>query len=210
MGIPMKRQAVTALSALALSGCSVYREATQPLPNTAASWRSIVTEGDRLRLRDWHKAWDEALPAARAANPQAIAGEPELFDPDRALGAALPPPGPYRCRTFKLGSQSKLTPDFAVSEWFECRLSAQGEVLTFTQTAGQQRPTGILFPDTDARRVFVGALVLGDETAPLRYGLDSARDMIGYVERIGDKRWRLVLPHPHFESKLDVVELIPR
>ena len=34
--------------------------------------------------------------------------------------------------------------------------------------------------------------------------------MAGLVERIGDNRWRLVFPYPHFESTLDVLELVPK
>ncbi|RYD50136.1 MAG: DUF4893 domain-containing protein, partial [Sphingomonadales bacterium] len=26
---------------------------------------------------------------------------------------------------------------------------------------------------------------------------------------IGPRRWRLVLPSPHFESKLDIIDLVP-
>ena len=33
--------------------------------------------------------------------------------------------------------------------------------------------------------------------------------MAGLVERIGDNRWRLVLPAPAYESMLDVIELVP-
>jgi hypothetical protein len=33
--------------------------------------------------------------------------------------------------------------------------------------------------------------------------------MAGVVERIGERRWRLVLPYPAFESTIDIVELIP-
>ena len=77
------------------------------------------------------------------------------------------------------------------------------------KATGSQRPTGLLFPETDTRGVFLGTLVLGDETSPLRYGVDANRDIIGYVDRIGDRRWRLVLPYPRFESLLDVVELVP-
>ena len=33
--------------------------------------------------------------------------------------------------------------------------------------------------------------------------------MIGYVERIGAKRWRVVFPRPRFESIVDVMELVP-
>jgi hypothetical protein len=33
--------------------------------------------------------------------------------------------------------------------------------------------------------------------------------MAGVVERIGERRWRLVLPYPNFESTIDVLELLP-
>jgi hypothetical protein len=33
--------------------------------------------------------------------------------------------------------------------------------------------------------------------------------MVGVVERIGENRWRLVLPYPHFESTIDILELVP-
>ena len=79
----------------------------------------------------------------------------------------------------------------------------------FVKLDTEQRPDGLLYPNTDARAMFVGTLVLGDETAPLRYGVDAKRNMVGYVERIEDKRWRLVFPYPGFESKLDVIELTP-
>jgi hypothetical protein len=57
--------------------------------------------------------------------------------------------------------------------------------------------------------VFLGALSLGDEKASMRYAVDPLRDMAGWVDRVGDKRWRIVLPDPHFESLTDVIELIP-
>ncbi len=74
---------------------------------------------------------------------------------------------------------------------------------------GAQRPRGLIFDDEAARGVFLGTLMLGDETRPLDYGRDAKRDMAGYVERIGDKRWRLVLPQPHFESLFDIIEVTP-
>jgi hypothetical protein len=33
--------------------------------------------------------------------------------------------------------------------------------------------------------------------------------MAGVFERIGERRWRLVFPYPHYESVIDVLELIP-
>jgi hypothetical protein len=50
---------------------------------------------------------------------------------------------------------------------------------------------------------------LGDEKRPMSYGRDANRDMAGLIERIAERRWRVVLPYPRFESVLDVVELVP-
>jgi hypothetical protein len=59
------------------------------------------------------------------------------------------------------------------------------------------------------RRVFLGTLVLGDETRAMQYREDPDRDVAGFIERIGDNRWRLIMPKPQFESQLDVMELVP-
>jgi hypothetical protein len=52
--------------------------------------------------------------------------------------------------------------------------------------------------------------VLGDERRALQYGQDEQRDVAAYVERIGPSRWRLLMPQPHFESRFDVMELVPQ
>jgi hypothetical protein len=75
---------------------------------------------------------------------------------------------------------------------------------------GSQRPIGHLLPDPGERRIFLGTLQLGDETRALEYGRDRERDMAGIVQRIGDNRWRIVFPSPHFESMTDILELVPR
>lgn len=204
-----KTVAAAAVLALGLTGCSVYHEATATRPPPDARWQQVATDADRIRLRQWRRAWDEALPKARAAEPDAIAGNPFLFDPDRALTAPVPPPGRYRCRTYKLAAQSPGMRDFTAYPWFECRVADEGEVTSFHKRTGSQRPTGLIFTDTPSRGIFIGTLVLGDETAPLRYGIDADRDMIGYVERIDTRRWRLVLPRPRFETVLDILELVP-
>ena len=81
--------------------------------------------------------------------------------------------------------------------------------LHFTKLTGSQRPVGTLFPDNGRRMVFLGTLMLGDETRALRYGRDRERNLIGVVERVGPNRWRIAFPYPHFESLLDVIELVP-
>ncbi|UZK65852.1 DUF4893 domain-containing protein [Sphingomonas sp. M1-B02] len=205
----MRTLAVTAALMLGLSGCSVYREATSSRAPAGVHWQQVATTADRERMRNWRRAWDQALPLARKADAKAIAAEPLLFDPDRALPGASPPPGNYRCRSFKLGGVGTAMRDFTAYPWFDCRIADEGEVKSLHKVTGSQRPTGLIFPHSETRVVFLGTLVLGDEHAPLRYGLDANRDMIGYIERVDAKRWRLVLPRPRFESMLDVVELVP-
>ena len=176
-----------------------------------ATWRSMATNGDRERIRRWRAAWTEALPLAKTVDAQTIAADPLLFDPDRALpDGAMPPAGAYRCRVFKLGaSPNGGLRDFTAFPPADCQVEDQGEVRGFAKTSGAQRPVGLLFSEAPARAMFLGTLVLGDETSPLQYSQDANRDMIGYVERIGPTRWRLVFPYPKFESLLDVVELTP-
>jgi hypothetical protein len=158
-------------------------------------------------LRRWRDAWAAALLAARAGGgASVIAGDPALFHPDRTLREPAPPAGGYRCRTFKLGAQGPGGLDFVAYSWFRCRVGADG---SFAKLDGSQRPVGRVFPDSTGRAVFLGTLALGDERQPIKYGRDRDRDMAGWVERVGERRWRIVLPYPRFESLLDVVELVP-
>ncbi len=128
--------------------------------------------------------------------------------PDAALAGGAPPAGRYRCRVFKLGGAGSAMRDFTAYPAFDCVIRDEGSVRSFYKETGSQRPVGLLFPDGD-RTVFLGTLLLGDERAALQYGQDRDRDMAGVLERVGDQRWRLVLPYPRFESLLDVVELVP-
>jgi uncharacterized protein DUF4893 len=93
---------------------------------------------------------------------------------------------------------------------FDCRIRSTGGRTRFAKLTGSQRPIGRLLPYLPDRMVFLGTLQLGDETRALEYGRDQDRDMVGILERIGDRRWRLVFPYPHFESTVDVLELVPK
>ena len=203
------RIAAAALIALSLAGCT--RDGKLQLVEEAPEtrWRMVTTEQDRDRLRNWRKAWVEALPKARAVDAAAIAEQGQLFEPDRALDRAMPPAGDYKCRTFKLGGQRPEMRDFTAYPWFSCRVGSENELQSFAKLDGSQRPMGKLYAESDTRVIFLGALELGDEIIPLTYGQDRKRDMAGYIERIGTARWRLVLPWPTFESQIDVIELIP-
>lgn len=142
---------------------------------------------------------------ALASAGEEIHKDPALFSPDRALPGAEPPPGLYRCRTHKLGGRTGLLP-YVAYPFFRCRVEADG---SFTKLDGSQRPVGRIHRDRAARAVFLGTMLLGDEVRPLRYGRDQRRDLAAWVERVGERRWRMAFPYPHFESTLDLVELVP-
>ena len=173
-------------------------------------WRKVATATDRSRLRGWRTAWMTALAAVRAdGRGAAIDADPTLYDPDRSLPEPAPPAGSYRCRTVKLGRQGAAGLTYVAYGWFACRIDEGGAIDRLEKLTGSQRLTGSLFEDTDARSMFLGTLVLGDERRGLAYGRDTQRDMAGFIERIGERRWRLVLPYPHYESMIDVMEIVP-
>jgi hypothetical protein len=98
--------------------------------------------------------------------------------------------------------------DYVAYPNFACRVAGAGTVQSFAKLTGSQRHVGTIFPDP-LRQVFLGTLVLGDEARAMQYGSDEERNVAGFVERIGPQRWRLVMPRPHFESQVDVMELVP-
>ena len=209
----MPRRLLIALTiAAGLTACTMRHEgpaSAVPL-KPLATWRTVATRDDHVRISDWRKAWVKALAMAKPGHQAEITAEGPLLDPDAALDRPMPPPGEYRCRTIKLGAQNTLTPDYIVFPAARCRIdAANAGTLTFAKVGGAQRPQGRLFPDTSRRAIFLGTLQLGDEPGTLRYGHDKARDLAAIVERIGERRWRMVFPNPHFESTLDVIELVP-
>ena len=172
-------------------------------------WREVATEDDRERLREWRAAFIRSLEQARAAGHAAeVAQEGAVLEPDAALGGAIPN-GEYRCRVIKVGARSEGLLDYITYPAFRCRISQQGNLQHFEKLSGSQRHHGTIYPADQLRPVFLGTMVLGDETIAYQYGRDRERDLAGWVERIGDARWRLVFPYPHYESTLDVIELVP-
>ena len=207
----MRRACLVLCSALALAGCSRSNKA-HPLSSEAAppDWRSIATEDDRGRIRDWRSAWVEALRKAQAAGfGPTITREGVLLQPDAAAEWQDFPDGDYRCRTIKIGGQRQGMLDYIAYPAFKCRVRREDGLISFAKLTGSQRPIGYVLPTAGNRMIFLGTLQLGDEARALEYGRDRERDMAGIVERIGDKRWRLVFPRPHFESMTDILELVP-
>ncbi|MBB3472809.1 DUF4893 domain-containing protein [Sphingomonas sp. BK345] len=205
----MRRTTALALAA-ALFGCG-NSAAPRLIPVAAGSdWRRVATPGDRERLRAWRQTWQRALAAARRTAPEALAAQGALFDYDRALDQPIPPAGSYSCRVYKLGARQPGQLDYVDYPAFACRVVVDERgTVRLEKLTGSQRPTGVIFADNGLRAVFLGVMILGDEARPYPYGREPARDLAGWVERIGPARWRVALPQPAFESLLDVVELVP-
>ncbi|MEO8454505.1 MAG: DUF4893 domain-containing protein [Sphingomicrobium sp.] len=196
--------------ALACSGCSVVEQPQGLIPRWTTAWREVATQDDRDRLRDWRSSFTAALAGARNSGHSAEIGrEGPLLEPDAALGGGPLPNGMYRCRVVKLGAKTLGLLDHVPYAPFTCEVQAERNLHRLSKLGGSQRYVGLIFPGDAMRQVFLGTLVLGDETRALQYGQDETRDVAGYVERVGPHRWRLIIPKPHFESQLDVMELVP-
>jgi hypothetical protein len=175
-----------------------------------AGWERVATDEDQAKIARLDAAWAEALADARKAGfASEIKAEGELLDPAASLPRAAPPPGSYNCRLVKLGAVGG-SRAFTAYKPFFCFVGVNGEQLSITKQTGSRRPGGYLW-DTDktGRLIFLGSEALGTEEIPAAYGEDPARSMAGVFERYGDFRYRLVVPWPRRESKLDVFELIP-
>ena len=195
---------LSVLAVLILAACARI-EATPP----AQTWQALATGSDRQRLRDWRTAFTRALEQARAAGHSAeLAEAGALLEADAAQGGPIPN-GEYRCRVIKVGAKSDGLLNYIAYPAFRCRVSQQGNIQHFDKLSGSQRHHGTIYPADQLRSVFLGTMVLGDETRAYQYGRDPERDLAGWVERIGDRRWRILFPYPHYESTVDVIELIP-
>ncbi|HXS50445.1 MAG TPA: DUF4893 domain-containing protein [Sphingomicrobium sp.] len=205
------RAALLMAALLACSSCSVIEQPSGLIPRWTTAWKEVATDDDRQRLADWRTTFVAALDDAKKAGFSAeIAREGVLLEPDAALGAPAIPDGMFRCRIIKIGAKPESgSRHYASNAPFLCRVKPFRGLDRFNKFGGQQRYVGLIFPGDAVRQVFLGTLVLGDETRALQYGSDELRDVAGYVERIGPGRWRLIMPKPHFESQLDVMELVP-
>lgn len=217
-----RSSALSLFASLALAACASAPPPPPPPPPPAASgeaagsvalrdWRGIVTASDRDRYSRRDAAWSLALQQARRQPGSGdLSGLGDLIDPRAARSSVAPPPGDYRCRTVKLGSQGGEDGlGYVVYGWFACRIEATQRGLKFSKQTGSQRPAGLLFPENDRQMVMLGSLALAEEPPANSYGQRPDRDLIAVLERIGPQRWRLVLPWPQYESNLDLIELVP-
>jgi hypothetical protein len=217
----IRPSALIVLASLVLAACASTPPPPPPPPPGAPGgsggpvalrdWRGIVTAGDRDRYSRREAAWSLALQQARRQRGSGDLGPlGELIDPRAARSPVTPPPGDYRCRTVKLGSQGgEGGLGYVVYGWFACRIEQTPRGLKFSKLTGSQRPSGLLFPENDREMVMLGSMALAAEPPANSYGQRPDRDLIAVLERIGERRWRLVIPWPQVESNLDAIELVP-
>jgi hypothetical protein len=192
-----------------LAGCG-GKDRPASLSKAAVDWRQAATSADHERLRTWRPPSSRPVAKAQGSgNGKAIAAQGTLFEPDLSLAEPMPPPGDYRCRVFKIGANGSAMRDFTVYPFAACRIEAAGGTIRFYKTVGSQRFSGLAYVDGTRRAVFLGTMMLADEQNAIAYGRDVKRDIAGIIQRFGDRRWRMVLPYPRFESLLDVVEIVP-
>jgi len=214
-----------ALAAAALAACATTPPppppppAPPPVPPAPEApvgvvlddWRGVITPADRDRYQRRAAAWTLALEQARRQLGSGdLTALGALIDPDAGRPGVAPPPGAYRCRTVKLGSQGDEGGlGYVVYGWFACRIEQTPAGLKLVKRTGSQRPAGLLFPENDREMVFLGSMALASEPTARSYGQRPERDMVGVLERVGEARWRLVTPWPATESNLDLLELVP-
>lgn len=175
-------------------------------------WREIASPADASALGRLDQAWRLARAEAEEAGfAEQVEALGPLVDPNAGQAGRLQPaPGAYRCRTIKMGSRNGSGLAWVAYPFFRCTVElTPGGDLVLTKATGSQRSRGLLYPDTDRRLVFIGAQAWGSgETGYPAYGQTPERDQVGVFERIGPQRWRLVIPWPKQESKLDILELL--
>lgn len=206
--------ALLGLVALAVAACASTPPPPPPPDSPRAAlrdWRGVITAADRDRHARLDAAWSLALQQARRQRGSGdLRGLGDLIVADARRPSVAPPVGDYRCRTVKLGSQGGEDGlGYVVYGWFACRIEQTPNGLKFSKLTGSQRPSGLLFPEDDRAMILLGSMALAAEPPANSYGQRPDRDMVAVLERIGEARWRLVIPWPRNESNLDLIELVP-
>ncbi|HWK64494.1 MAG TPA: DUF4893 domain-containing protein [Rhizobiaceae bacterium] len=162
----------------------------------------IMTDADKGRLKNYESVRAEALAEAKAGGAPLEVSQLETMLSEPATSFSdFDMTGDWQCRTTKVG---KLAP-LVVYGWFKCRVSDDGSGWMLEKLTGSQRTKGRFFTDSDRRLVYLGSgYVAGEKAKP--YGKGPETDQVGYAFRTGPSEWRIEMPSPHLESKLDILE----
>lgn len=162
----------------------------------------IMTDADKVRLRNYEAVRALALAEAKAGGaPQDIGQLEATFSKPAISFSDFDMTGEWRCRTTKAG---KLVP-LVVYGWFKCRVTDDESGWMLEKLTGSQRTKGRFYTDSDTRLIYLGSGYVAGEKAT-SYGAGPETDQVGYAFRTGLSEWRIEMPSPRRESKLDILE----
>ena len=176
---------------------------TAGLPAIAdGEFDKIITAADRTRMANYEATRKAALDEARSGGtPQDLAVLEPLLAKEPQPFAGFDMTGNWQCRTIKAGGPLPLV----VYGWFKCKVTDDGSGWMLEKVSGSQRTQGRFYDDGDMRLDYLGSFyVAGEQAKPYGSGPDS--DQFGYVFRTGAQEFRIELPAPAFESKLDIMQ----
>jgi len=164
----------------------------------------IIAPADRVRLDNYDAVRVEALKIARASADQTQKMELEqAIAPESQTWESMDMTGEWRCRTIKTGGLAELI----VYGWFRCRVTDDGSGWMLEKLSGSQRTKGRFYDESDKRLTYLGSFAVNEDAFP-PYGSGPDTDQVGYAFRMGDDHWRIELPSPRYESKLDILEFM--
>ena len=189
----MTRHSIAAGLLLMLATSAAYADGT---------FQKLVTPADRVRLDQYGETRKAAIAEAKAGGTASdLATLDKLLAKPMVSFSGFDMVGNWQCRTTKVGGLSPLV----IYGWFKCRVTDDGSGWKLEKITGSQRTTGRFYDDGDKRLHYLGSQYVAGET-PKPYGAGPATDQVGYVFRTGPKEWRIELPAPYYESKLDILE----
>ncbi|MEP2102915.1 MAG: DUF4893 domain-containing protein [Parasphingorhabdus sp.] len=179
-------------------------------PHPESRWRDLATTADQKRLDDWKQALKVGRDGAvQGGEGNKLASRDPLFEEDAALPDSIIPAGLYACSVTKLDGDPTGGLPYIAYPAFRCRVTVDGDRRHFTKLTGSQRTIGWLYEAGTRHSIYLGSLIYGYENALIPYGKTAERDQVSVVQRIGPNHWRMVFPFPYYESKADVMELVP-
>lgn len=165
--------------------------------------QKLITPADKVRLDKYGETRKAALAEAKAGSPA------EVKQLDALLAKPLVPfsdkdlTGNWKCRTIKAGGLSPLV----IYGWFKCKVTDDGSGWRLAKISGSQRTQGRFFDDGEKRAIYLGSSSVNNDRAK-PYGSGPQTDQVGYAFRTGASEWRIELPAPYYESKLDIIEFM--
>lgn len=162
----------------------------------------LITPADRIRLNNYAQTRQQAIAEARSGGEAGELAQLETILAKRVQSfAGFDMTGNWQCRTIKTGGQLPLV----IYGWFKCRVTDDGSGWKLEKISGSQRTTGRFYDESDRRLIYLGSQYVNEEK-PKPYGSGAETDQVGCAFRTGPKEWRIELPAPYYESKLDILE----